>query len=389
MLHTAIVTHNIVTGNGQGRVNYELTRYLLDQGIEVTLIADKVAPELEEEGARWLLVHPSSPERIAALTKVWGFKQRADRLLQRIGDRFDVVIGCGVTLSVPHSINVVHFAHGGWRRSPYHVVKTNPSLNSAYQWVFSVFNDYWERQTLAQAKRIVAVSEMVKDELTASGIPAEKIEVIVNGVDLDEFHPGPADRTSLGLPADVPLGLFVGDICSPIKNPDSVLRALTDVPESHLAVAGSLEGSSLPDLARRLGISDRIHFLGFRRDIPDLMRAADFFTLPSRRDSCPLVLLEAMASGLPAIVSNNVGTAYLVEPDAGFVIDTPDDHRALQEAIHTLATSEDLRQQMGRAARAVAEHHSWKKMAEQYLHLLTRRGITERGGNHLAKSASR
>lgn len=369
-MHVALATHNVVTGKGQGRVNYELTQALLGRGVEVTLLADEVAPELLRQGADWIPVQPSAPERIAALSRVWGFKQRVDRHLRQIGDRFDVIVGCGVTLSVPHAVNVVHFAHGGWRRSPYHVIRTDPGLNSAYQWLFSAVNDYWERQTLARAQRIVAVSEMVKNELVGSGIAEEKIEVIVNGVDTDEFHPGPADRTALGLPEDVPLGLFVGDIGSSIKNPDGVLRGVADVPEVHLAVAGALDGSSLPALARRLGVAERVHFLGYRRDVPALMRAADFFTLPSRRDSCPLVLLEAMASGLPAIVSANVGTAHLVEPDAGFVLDAPDDYDTLRTALRMLATSEERCHRMGRAARAVAEEHSWETMAEKYIRLL-------------------
>ena len=369
-MRLALVTHNVITGDGQGRVNVELTRYLLDRGVDVTLIANQVDETLIDQGTEWISIDTGSLGEAVDLVKVWRFKRKADRLLRRIGDRFDAILACGVVCSVPHTINAVHFAHGGWRRSPYHASKVNPGLNGAYQWLFSALNDRWERQTLAQAERIVAVSQMVKDELIASGLPADNIEVIVNGVDGDEFHPGPANRTALNLPEDVPLGLFVGDIRSPIKNPDGVLHALADVPDAHLAIAGSLEGSSLPDLAHQLGLSERVHFLGFRRDIPELMRAADFFVLPSRRDSCPLVLLEALASGLPAIVSSNVGTADLVAPDAGFVLRAPDDHDTLRHGLTVLRDDPSLRAEMGRAARVMAERHSWKRMSEQYLDLL-------------------
>lgn len=369
-MNVALVTHNVLKGDGQGRVNYELTRYLLGQGVEVTLLADDIAPELVEKGADWQPVQLSEAERTAALFKVWGFAHRADRFLRRFGDRFDAILGCGVTLSVPHAINAVHFAYGGWRRSPYHSIRTDPGLWGAYQWIYTLLNDHWERQTLGNAERIVAVSEMVKTELVASGMSADKIDVIVNGVDVDHFRPGDASRSALGLPEDVPLALFVGDLRSPIKNPDGVLRAVADISDVHLAVAGSLEGSSLPSLAAELGIENRIHFLGFRRDVAELMRAADFFMLPSRRDSCPLVLLEAMASGLPAIVSRKVGTSHLVSDGAGFVLDAPDDHEAMARKIRLLAQRPESRRDMGRRARRVAKDHTWDKMADQYYTLL-------------------
>jgi glycosyltransferase involved in cell wall biosynthesis len=112
-----------------------------------------------------------------------------------------------------------------------------------------------------------------------------------------------------------------------------------------------------------------VHFLGFRDDVAALMRAADLFVLPSRRDSCPLVLLEALASGLPVVTARTVGTAGLVEPESGFVLDRPDDTEALAEALRALVADAERRRAMGRAARAVAERHSWEKMAEQYVDL--------------------
>lgn len=369
-MHLAIITHNIISGDGQGRVNVALTQYLLDQGINVTLIANQIDDDLCKQGADVISIDTGRFGEAVDLVKVWRFKRKADRLLRRIGDRFDATIACGVTLSVPHTLNAVHFAHGGWRRSPYHAAKVNPGLNGAYQWLFSTLNDHWERKTLAQAEHIVAVSEMVRRELIDSGLPPDKIEVIVNGVDVNEFKPGPADRESFDLPQDVPLGLFVGDLQSPIKNPDGVLHALADVPEAHVAFAGALERSSLPALAEKLGVADRVHFLGFFDDIPALMRATDFFVLPSRRDSCPLVLLEAMASGLPVIITKMVGTANLVTDQCGFVLDRPDDHETLARSMSELASKPDLRHAMGRAARSVAQQHSWERMAAQYLQIL-------------------
>jgi glycosyltransferase involved in cell wall biosynthesis len=302
--------------------------------------------------------------------------RRTDNLLGQLENQFDLIMGCGVTLSRPHSVNAVHFAHGGWHRSPYHTIRVNPGLNGVYQWLFSKINHYWERKTLDRANQIIAVSDLVKKELKESGIHEDKIKVVVNGVDTSEFSPGSVDRTALGLPEDVPLGLFVGDIQSPIKNLDGVLRCLPDVDDVHLAVAGALDHSSYPHLAESLGVQDRVHFLGFRRDVADLMRAADFFTLPSRRDSCPLVLLEAMASGLPVITSRQVGTWRLVgDNECGFVIDDPDDRETLRRGLRRLRDDSALRSEMGSTARGIAEQHTWERMGQQYLHLLNQTSL--------------
>ena len=377
-LSLGIVTHNIIEGDGQGRVNVALVRYLVQQGIKVTLIANRVSDSLQEEAHEVIHIETGVVGEKVDLIKVWRFKRKADQVLRQRRQEFDAVIACGVTCSVPHTINAVHFAHGGWLRSPYHAWKVNPGLNGAYQWLFSRLNDRWERHTLSNAERIVAVSEMVRDELEASGIPASKIDVVVNGVDATVFRPGNADRKELHLPPNVPLGLFVGDIRSPIKNPDGCLRALQEAPETHLAFVGALEGSPLPRLARELGLQDRVHFLGFRRDIPDLMRAADFFLLPSRRDSCPLVLLEAMASGLPCVVSSNVGTHALVERGAGFVIDAPDDLEGLSESLRTLSSDGKRRERMGAIARRVAEEHTWERMSQRYLEIIKETLVADR-----------
>jgi glycosyltransferase involved in cell wall biosynthesis len=219
---------------------------------------------------------------------------------------------------------------------------------------------------------VVAVSEMVRDELLAIGVPDHKLEVVINGVDTEEYRPGAADRAALGLPGDAPLGLFVGDLRSTIKNLDGVLRALVEVPEAHLAVVGRLDGSPFPALAEELGLSQRVHFLGFRSDVNVLMRAADFFALPSRRDSCPLVLLEALASGLPVLTARTVGTAGLVADGAGVVVEGPDDESTLIEGVRLLVRDPVRRRTMSREARRIAEAHSWDRMAGQYLALIER-----------------
>jgi glycosyltransferase involved in cell wall biosynthesis len=95
------------------------------------------------------------------------------------------------------------------------------------------------KNSLRQAKVVVGVSQRVKRELVETGIPPSGIRVIPCGVNLQEFSPGSANRPLWGLPEDVPLALFAGDIRLNRKNLDTVLHALVDVPDLHLAVAGT------------------------------------------------------------------------------------------------------------------------------------------------------
>ena len=99
---------------------------------------------------------------------------------------------------------------------------------------------------------------------------------------------------------------------------------------------GGTAGSPYPELARSLNLENRVHFLGFRQDVPDLMKAADFLVFPSRYEPFGLVVLEAMATEIPVITVATTGTTELVTPDCGFVWPDSDDTQALAEALNQL-----------------------------------------------------
>lgn len=368
VVRIAIVTHNVLRGDGQGRVNYEFVRYALERGATVELFADRVDEDLLALGASFTPVNPGFGD--VDLLKVWRFRRLTDTVLRDRASEFDAIIACGVVLGVDHDLNVAHFVHGTWLRSPWHASKVRKGIDGAYQWLFSALNARWERSVFSRAKVVGAVSSMVRDELKEIGVDPHRIKVLGNGVDTTEFAPGVVSRAKLGLPEGVPLALFVGDIQSPIKNLDLVLDAMTRVPRLHLAIAGRVGTSPYPAMAQRLGIQDRTHFLDFRSDIADLMRGADFFVLVSRRDSCPLVVLEALASGLPVVTAKTVGNHDLVDGRSGFVIDAPDDLNGLVSALETLTNDERERARLAIEARAVGVENTWDLMAEKYLSVL-------------------
>jgi len=363
----ALVTHNFIRGDGQSRVNYEIAHYALRQGMEVWLLADQVESSLLEEGAHWVKVQPRHQK--LHLRKVPEFARRASAALRKLPVRPDVIHANGYTLHTPHHINTAHFVHASWRQSPVHTARLRRDLYGAYQWTYSALNARWEQEAYAQAEQVAAVSERVRQELIAAGVPAAKVCVIVNGVDLSEFAPGTEDRVVLGLPVGVPLALFVGDIRTPRKNLDTILAALKTLPSLHLAVVGAIAGSPYPVMAERLGVAARTHFLDFRRDVSCLMRAADIFVFPSRYEACSLALLEAMASGLPIVTAETTGGAELVTRACGIVLPSPDNTAALGAALQSLLENPSCCAAMGKAAREVAEQHSWEQMATEYMAL--------------------
>jgi glycosyltransferase involved in cell wall biosynthesis len=372
-----IVTHNVIKGDGQGRVNYEITWEAIRRGHDVTLLASQVAPELRENSqVQWIGIPVKGWP--AEIIRNMIFSWRSAIWLLQHRSEFDLVKANGAITAIPADVNAVHFVHSSWlkfsafkatSKSFKNVLNPRGVLYDFYQWLYTAANARWEKKAFSQAKIVVAISNQIAKDLLEIGVAPERLQVILNGVDLQEFSPGTGDRKIWELPDGVPLALFAGDIRIPRKNLDTVLQALVKVPELHLAVAGITEGSPYLQLADSLGLSDRVHFLGLRHDVPQLMRAVDFLVFPSRYEPFGLVVIEAMACGLPVITAKTTGAAELVTPESGIVIADPDDAEALAQALLSLAGDRALRIQMGKFARNIAEKHSWERMAKSYVDL--------------------
>jgi len=366
-----IATNTFTRSQGQGRVNFEIALAAAEAGHHVTCLAHTVVPDLHVHPRISWINLPDASWPVSILGEI-NFARFATKWLQEYDDQFDVIIGNGANTWYPVDLNIVHFVHSAWRQSPVHDSRTHRGPYGWYQWLYSFLNAQLERRVIPRADTIVAVSSKVEDELNAHGISNEQIRVIHNGVDTDEFKPGSVERALLDLPVEVPLAFFAGDIRTPRKNLDSILRALKHVPDLHLAVAGSVKGSPFPSMAKRLKVDSRTHFLGFRRNIDDLMRASDMFVFPSRYEACTLVLLEAMASGLPIITAETAGGAELVNDSCGIVLDEPDDIERLSRSMAKLVNNSDLRDSMSQSARETSQNYTWSKMTDKYLALMNR-----------------
>lgn len=364
-----IVSHKVTKGDGQGRVNYEVANEVIRRGHHLTLLASDISQDLEENSnVDWfpILVDQYPTEIIRNLI----FSAKSRKWLNQHQDDIDVVKLNGAITSTASDMNAAHFIHSSWLNSLVSLNKNRKHIYNLYQWTYTKLNSAWEKRAFKRTTVIVAVSHKVAHELEGIDIPSSKIKVITNGVDLEEFCPAQVSREDLLLPQDVTLALYVGDIRTHRKNLDTVIKALVDVPGLHLAVAGCTSGSPFPTLAKSLGIDSRIHFLGYRNDIANLMQAADLFVFPSRYEPFGLVILEAMAAGLPIVTAVTVGASELVTEDCGVVLPDPNDISGLADAISQLVNHPLKMKYMGKAARKVAEEHSWVTMAKQYVDIL-------------------
>jgi glycosyltransferase involved in cell wall biosynthesis len=213
---------------------------------------------------------------------------------------------------------------------------------------------------------VFAVSEKVATwHRQKDRIAANKVSVIHNGVALKRYEQPPQGITtpqSLDLSQETPLITTIANINS-WKGLDVFLQTAaiihTQYPQAVFAIAGDWTDrkhlQELQSLRHHLGIDHCVHFLGRVEDVPTLLRNTDVFALLSRSEGFPNVVIEAMAAGLPTVATHVGGTPEaVVDGVTGFLV-ANEDHRCAAEHIMQLLQSEELRRQMGSAARAVVE----------------------------------
>jgi glycosyltransferase involved in cell wall biosynthesis len=237
------------------------------------------------------------------------------------------------------------------------------------------------RGALLQASSVIAVSRGLRDRVVELGIPAERIVVQHNGVDGARFilRDRREARSRLGLPETVSQICFVGNLVEE-KGPDVLVEAigqfdrvgLGDARVTFIGDGGMKE--TLLARADALGIRERVSFLGRRPPDEVALRisAADVLCLPSRREGCPNVVLESLASGRPVVAASVGGVPELLHDGNGILV-PPADPPALASAIaRALQRSWDPT-----VLRATVPSLSWNDMG-QTLHTVIARAISER-----------
>ena len=221
------------------------------------------------------------------------------------------------------------------------------------------------RLSRAQCNAVDAVivpSSAMRERLEAYGV-CTPMHVLPTGIPLSDFRGGHRARfrAEHGVPEDAPLALFVGRVAHE-KNIDFLLdvvaRARATLPELVLMIAG--EGPAMPSLKARgeqLGISASLRYVGYldrRHALQDCYAAADVFVFASRTETQGLVLLEAMATGLPVVALAAMGTRDIVLPEQGARA-APDDPAGFAEVLLAVLDNTALRERMASEARAFSQ----------------------------------
>lgn len=228
------------------------------------------------------------------------------------------------------------------------------------------------RQAAAEADALIAVSSGLRDGLVELGVPAGKVTVLRNGVDLSLFRP-PTDRmrlrAALGL-GEGPILLSVGLLIER-KGHHLVIEALAHLPGHRLLIAGEgPDRAALGALAVRLGVADRVSFMGAvpHASLPRLYGAADAMVLASSREGWANVLLESMACGTPVVASPAWGSREAVAaPEAGLVLDVADPP-GIAAGVRRLLADPPSRA----ATRAYAECFGWEATTAGQVELFRR-----------------
>jgi glycosyltransferase involved in cell wall biosynthesis len=211
-----------------------------------------------------------------------------------------------------------------------------------------------QRLIAAGVDRFLPVSEHNARSLEALlHWPRRKMDVVHNAIDLAPFGGRPDPALRQGLAGDRPLVLAVGRL-DPQKGHRHLLVAATEVPDAMFALAGEgAERHPLEELADRLGVADRVRFLGERSDVPDLLAACDVFVLPSLYEGLPISLLEAMAAERPSIATAIGGVDEVVRDGESGLLVPPAEPRAMASALRRLLADAELRTRLAAAGRSL------------------------------------
>jgi glycosyltransferase involved in cell wall biosynthesis len=323
------------------------------------------------------LVSPVNGSVASQAMFIW----RSRPWLERQKDAFDVFYGLQ---AFDFTVTPALYAQRMGKPAIVKVVQHNSDLAGKAGWRRLLARANVRRKILAKLSGVVAISDAIFEELIGYGVPERKIARIPNGVDTDRFRPcddpsiASARRAELGC-KDEPTVLFVGAV-TPRKRPHLLVEALGMLKGrgccAHLILAGPVKDPAYAEKMRRmadeLGIGERITWTGFVADPASLYWASDIFSLPSSNEGMPNALMEAMASGLPSVVTPVPGSSDLVRDGTEGLFVEPMAAQ-MADALEQYVRSPQLRRSHGSAARDRAvEHFGARRILDRHIQLYKR-----------------
>lgn len=356
---------------GAERYSVNLATTLHGEGHEVHVFANQAI-----DLPAGISVHLVPMAKKPTFWRIVSFARNVRRELEN--EKFDIVYG--LTQIFPQNMHRIGGGiHRHWMRVRYPFWLSrwfNYLVNPAH-----LANIYLESQIFQPGNydRIVAISDLCKDHACRYyGVPGEKVEVIYNGVDHGLFNPEKVApfrekvRGELGLGADDVAILFISSNWKR-KGLAVILRAVALLGAKgrflHVIVVGRGRPAPFEKLARKLGLEDRVHFVGATSEVQRYFGAGDLLALPTLYDAFANVYLEAMACGLPVIASSAAGAAEIVRGgENGYVQRNPEDDEELSDLFERCLDPGKL-QEMGDAARKTSMEFTLERNMSETLTL--------------------
>lgn len=370
-----MVAGDFVKTGGMDRANHALASFLAERGVETHLVAHRVEQSLR-----------SKPNvRTHLVPKLLGSYAASGPLLDLVGRRFAariagrdgrvIVNGGNCRWS---DVNWVHYVHAAFDFSPsgslLHRVKTRASHELSLS---------KEKQVLSGSRLIFTNSNRTRrDIIEKVGISGRSIYPVYYGNDPEEFRPATegeyaTPRSELGFGADRRLVAFVGALSDRRKGFDTLFAAWRQLCvdktwDADLVVVG--RGAELQlwkERAALAGLESRMRFLGFRDDVPRILRACDVLVAPARYEAYGLAVQEALCAGVPAFVSASAGVAERYPKSLkDLLLTNPEDADGIVSALrrwrsHRAYFSKEI-EIFSRELRA----YTWDRMAELMIELV-------------------
>jgi glycosyltransferase involved in cell wall biosynthesis len=370
-----LVAGDFVLTGGMDMANFALARYLAEQDNEVHLVAHRVAQDLAG--------HPNIT--VHHVPKLAGSYLLSAPLLDHIGRYWAsriLALKGRVLVNGGNcrwgDANWVHYIHAAYR--PRVAGSILRYLKSRYAHRRFLAD---ERAVLRRARIIIANSERTKSDMVERlKMPAHRIHTVYYGIDRDCFRPPSADeracaREALGWLDMKPVIAFVGALGDRRKGFDTLFeawKALCVDPQwdANLAVIGT--GAELPAWKARTesaGLKSRIHFLGFRHDVPKILAGCDALVAPTRYEAYGLGVQEALCRGLPALVTRTAGVAERYSAELqNLLIPDPEDVTDLMNRLRSWrARAADYRIALTTLAQRLRSR-TWDDMAAQIVNII-------------------
>lgn len=235
-----------------------------------------------------------------------------------------------------------------------------PFYNPRFYWLDKLFFKRLNRKIWRGSSRIISNSKGLK-ELALKSFPLQRIDVIYNGVDTNEFRPNYTTSDTLRI-------LCIARLIKR-KGIEYLIKAVAKLKQNNIKLVIVGQGNqreNLKKLASTLGISSKVNFRDYiaHNYISEIYHNSDVFVLPSLNEGMSNAALEAMACGLPIVITDTGGTAELLNGN-GFVVQKKNP-LGIAQTLQKFLRNAELIVQMGRRSREIAEGMSWQDIAGKY-----------------------